>query len=70
MSVTGQSVAATGVFDYTTIGYNSASGTQQWIKHPGGSELYPNSMAVSPATGTVFVTGANAADYITIAYSG
>lgn len=69
--VSGQSDdATTGVFDYTTIGYNTANGTQQWIKRPAGSELYPNSMAVSAATGTVFVAGANAGDYITIAYNG
>jgi len=58
--------------DYATIAY-AASGTQQWVARYNGPGNYydqATSVAVSPATGTVFVTGANAADYITVAYSG
>ena len=67
--VTGQSVATSGLYDYATIAYNAA-GTQQWVKRPAGSVLYPGSVAVSPTTGTVFVTGANVGDYTTVAYQG
>ena len=67
--VTGQSVATSGLYDYATIAY-TAAGTQQWVKRPAGSVLYPGSVAVIPTTGTVFVTGANAGDYTTVAYQG
>ena len=68
--VTGQSVATSGLYDYATIAYTAATGTQQWVKRPAGSVLYPGSVAVSPTAGTVFVTGANVGDYITVAYQG
>jgi DNA-binding beta-propeller fold protein YncE len=67
--VTGQSFAPSGLYDYATVAY-TAAGTQQWVKRPVGSVQYPGSVAVSPTTGTVFVTGANAGDYTTIAYQG
>ena len=64
--------------DYATIAYNPASGHQLWASrydgplHQGDEAL---SVAVSPATGTVFVTGESGAggtvpDYATVAYHG
>jgi len=52
--------------------YNAAAGSRRWVR------LYPGSgsaLAVSPVTGTVFVTGstdrmAMGLDYATIAYHG
>jgi PQQ-like domain len=67
--VTGQSVATSGLYDYATVAYNAA-GIQQWVKRPAGSVAYPGWVAVSPTAGTVFVTGANAGDYTTVAYQG
>ena len=67
--VTGQSFAPSGVYDYATVAY-TATGTQQWVKRPIGSVGFPSSVAVSPTTGAVFVTGANAGDYTTTAYQG
>ena len=67
--VTGQSFAPSGLYDYATVAY-TATGAQQWVKRPVGSVQYPSSVAVSPATGAVFVTGANAGDYTTTAYQG
>ena len=67
--VTGQSFAPSGLYDYATVAY-SANGTQQWVKRPVGSVQYASSVAVSPATGAVFVTGSNTGDYTTSAYQG
>ena len=54
---------------YATVAYDAA-GTQRWVARSIGSVLYASSVAVSPTTGTVFVTGTNGGDYITIAYQG
>jgi WD40 repeat protein len=53
----------------TTIAYNAATGTPLWVRsHNGGGTV---SVAVSPETGTVLVTGyANPSVYLTIAYQG
>ena len=67
--VTGQSVATSGLYDYATVAY-SAAGAQQWVKRPAGSVLYPSSVAISPTTGAVVVTGSNTGDYTTAAYQG
>ena len=67
--VTGQSFAPSGLYDYATVAY-TAAGTQQWVKRPVGSVAYPSSVAVSPTTGAVFVTGTNTGDYTTTAYQG
>jgi outer membrane protein assembly factor BamB len=58
--------------DVATVAYNAATGASRWVR------LYPGagiSLAVSPVTGTVFVTGlteraASFRDYATIAYHG
>jgi len=65
-------------YDYATVAYDPASGHQLWASrydgplHQGDKAL---SVAVSPATGTVFVTGGSGAagtvpDYATVAYHG
>jgi hypothetical protein len=67
--VTGKSFAPSGLYDYATVAY-TAAGAQQWVKRPAGSVGYPSSVAVSSATGAVFVTGQNTGDYTTTAYQG
>jgi DNA-binding beta-propeller fold protein YncE len=64
--------------DYATVAYNAATGAQQWAQRYHGSG--PNAsvaqaVAVSPTTGTVYVTGysdgsGTGYDYATIAYQG
>ena len=63
---------------YATVAYSTATGAQQWIKRytgngPSGSAA--QALAVSPATGTVYVTGYSSGsgtgnDYATVAYQG
>jgi DNA-binding beta-propeller fold protein YncE len=82
VSPSGGTVYVTGLswkagFEYATIAYNTATGAQQWIKLyalPGNNStegVGPVAEAVSPASGTVIVTGADAAgEWATVAYSG
>ena len=63
---------------YATVAYTAATGAQLWVKSytgngPSGSAA--QAVAVSPATGTLFVTGYSSGsgsgnDYATIAYQG
>ncbi len=63
---------------YATVAYSAATGAQQWVKTytgngPSGSAA--QAVAVSPTTGTVFVTGFSSGsgsgnDYATVAYQG
>jgi WD40 repeat protein len=75
--VTGYSYGSPGSVDegYATVAYNAATGAQLWVERyvgaGSGNEAF--SVAVSPTTGTVFVTGSSldvGFDYATIAYSG
>ena len=68
-------MSPTAGYDYTTIAYSAATGAQLWLTRYNGpgdfNEAY--SMAISPTTGTVFVTGYSVDggfDYATIAYNG
>jgi hypothetical protein len=82
VSPNGKSVYITGYAESTvyatTIAYNAATGAQLWVQryNPGNSDLSDaaSAMAVSSATGTVFVTGPGrnlaANYYLTIAYKG
>jgi DNA-binding beta-propeller fold protein YncE len=81
VSPSGGTVYITGLswkagFEYATIAYNAATGAQQWIKLyaiPGNNStegVGPVAEAVSPTSGTVIVTGADAAgEWATVAYS-
>jgi WD40 repeat protein len=63
---------------YATVAYTAATGAQLWVKQytgngPSGSAA--QAVAVSPTTGTVFVTGYSSGsfkgnDYATVAYQG
>ena len=74
--VTGKSAVTTGFYDYATVAY-TATGTQLWAKRyngPANSTDIATSVAVNPASGTVYVTGQSAgtstgADYATVAYT-
>ncbi len=78
--VTGESEGATSHFDYLTIAYNAATGAHLWASRYNGAANSLNtakSLAVSPDSTTVYVTGYSGlrigssldADYVTIAYS-
>jgi hypothetical protein len=62
---------------YVTVAYNAATGAQRWVRRyngPGNGRDRAQSVAVSPAGGTVFVTGdstgiRSGADYATVAYN-
>ena len=84
VSPTGGTVYITGGSEggYATIAYNTVTGAQLWVKRYDGTLNYAGrppealSVAVSPTTGTVFVTGCivpvggSSYDYTTIAYQG
>jgi hypothetical protein len=70
----GHTVYVTGGFgfDIVTFAYDASTGASRWASVRRGDGI---SLAVSPVTGTVFVTGyahraASAVDYITIGYHG
>jgi WD40 repeat protein len=73
--VTGSSTGAGNLYDYATVAYNATTGQQVWVKHYNGAlglgDNQAFSVAVSPAGGTVYVTGSGDADsnYATIAYN-
>jgi WD40 repeat protein len=74
--VTGYTTTASGGTDYTTVAYNSVTGTQRWVKNydDGGIGSRAFSVAVSPNGKAVFVTGYSLSatageDYATIAYN-
>jgi WD40 repeat protein len=83
VSPSGKTVYVTGISagDFATVGLNAVTGAQLWVKRYAGAGIaaLPGgglSMAVSRATGTVFVAGyavwknTSGYDYITIAYHG
>jgi len=80
--VTGESLGTSG-YDYATIAYDAATGAQLWLaRYSGTATAAPRPItgaqaaAVSPTTGTVFVTGDSPGpgtmeiDYATVAYHG
>jgi hypothetical protein len=64
--------------DYATVAYNTATGAQQWVKRYTSSAPSRTDVAlwvaVSPTSGTVFVTGysygVGTYDFATVAYQG
>ena len=59
--VTGSSFGPDGdIQDYTTLGYNAATGTRLWLsRYNNGAEDTPTALAVSPSGSTVYITGAS-----------
>jgi DNA-binding beta-propeller fold protein YncE len=70
--VTGYSTGTSGVTSvYATVAYNARTGAQRWAARYNGPVKDANvaeSLAVSPTTGTVYVTGTAGNGYATIAY--
>jgi DNA-binding beta-propeller fold protein YncE len=75
--VTGTSYGNSSPADYATVAYNASTGAERWVHRyngPANGQDKAWSVAVSPAGGTVFVTGyshgaASGYDYATVAYS-
>ena len=77
--VTGESPGTSSGYDYATIAYSATSGARLWVARlngTGNGNDTAQAAAVSPTTGTVFVTGSSAGtgtmeiDYATVAYHG
>jgi sugar lactone lactonase YvrE len=69
--VTARSTGRASGQDYVTIAYRTTAGSQVWAKRyssPGKQDDQPNSVAVSPNGRVVYVTGAAADAYATVAY--
>jgi outer membrane protein assembly factor BamB len=78
--VTGSSDGGTSTYyDYATVAYNAATGARLWVRRYSGPAGYgedaANSVAVSPDSSTVYVTGSSDGgaptgwDYATVAYT-
>jgi DNA-binding beta-propeller fold protein YncE len=75
--VIGNSTGTGTGLDYATAAYNTTTGTQLWATRyngPGNGDDYGQSIAVSPAGDTVFVTGQSTGtgtgfDYATVGYN-
>lgn len=77
--VTGESKGPGTDMDYATVAYNAATGAPRWASRynaPGNLDDDPAAVAVSPATGNVFVTGNTTSEFsetsamATVAYRG
>jgi hypothetical protein len=73
--VTGNSRGRDGSVDYATVGYETSTGSEIWVRPydgPGGHRDLAYSAAVSPVGGTMFITGESQGistyDFATIAY--
>ena len=75
--MTGTSQGASSHKDYATLAYSAATGAQLWVKRyngPANGDDDVSSLAVSPGSTRVFVTGTSQGsgsgrDYATLAYS-
>jgi hypothetical protein len=68
---TSQGGPATGG-DFATVAYSAATGAQLWVSRfsgPGSAVDVATSLAVGPASGTVYVTGGSGLAYATVAYN-
>jgi WD40 repeat protein len=75
--VTGGAERSKGYVDFTTVAYDTSTGSQVWVSHYNGlgnGYDQANAIAVSPDGSRVFVTGGSLGqaftyDYATVAYS-
>ncbi|HEX9519805.1 MAG TPA: hypothetical protein VF940_26965, partial [Streptosporangiaceae bacterium] len=75
--VTGGDTGTSGSDDYATIAYDATTGARLWVARYNGpvGQNGANALAVSPHSGTVYVTGQSLGtnsgyDYATVAYHG
>jgi PQQ-like domain len=74
--VTGQSEGLRTRFDYATVAYDAATGTQRWVARytgPGAKDDFATAVRVGPDGSVVYVTGQSDSllssdDYATVAY--
>jgi hypothetical protein len=74
--VTGSSRGPSTGNDYATVGYDTVTGRQSWVRrnfYPGNGSDEPAGLTVSPDSSTVFITGSSesppsySSDYLTVA---
>lgn len=69
--VTGDSIGVATSYDYATLGYAAATGTELWVARydgPTSQADVDTALSVSPDGSRLFVTGRSGADYGTVAY--
>jgi DNA-binding beta-propeller fold protein YncE len=59
------------IYDYATVAYDAAGGTQLWVTRydgPQRADDYPHDLGVGPGGTAVYVTGDSGSEYGTVAY--
>jgi len=70
--VSGPSTGSTSNWDYATVAYDAATGSQRWVARynsPANGDDAAYSLVVSPDGSAVIVTGSSGGDYATVDYN-